>query len=200
MLAAMNAPYLVTLPAMYTDLHTGALLEAAELTADQWTQLGQGHSELGRVLLDEFGVRQMFHPHADAHVDDDVRTTRFLELTDPANVSLCLDTGYIAYAGGENRALVARHPDRIGFVHLRSIDPTVLAKVRAEGMSFAQGCPGRRDGRAGPGRAVDAGPARRPERPRRPADGDCRARPVPGPPDVRYRSPPAPTAIIAAAG
>ena len=85
------------------------------------------------MLLDEFGVRNMFHPHADAHVDDDVRTTRFLELTDPVYVSLCLDTGYIAYAGGENRALVARHPDRIGFVHLRSIDPTVLAKVRAEG-------------------------------------------------------------------
>lgn len=138
LLAAMDAPYLVTLPAMYTDLHTGALLEPRELTAEQWTALGRGHSELGRVLLDEHGVRQVFHPHADAHVDADASITRFLELTDPTTVSLCLDTGHVAYAGGDNRAIVAAHPERIGYVHLKSIDPQVLTKVRAEGLSFAQ--------------------------------------------------------------
>jgi inosose dehydratase len=98
----------------------------------------RGHSELGRVLLEEFGVRQMFHPHADAHVDGNASITRFLELTDPATVSLCLDTGHVAYVGGDNRAIVAQHPDRIGYVHLKSVDPAVLARVRAEGMSFAQ--------------------------------------------------------------
>lgn len=110
----------------------------AELTPQQWTQLGDGHSELGRVLQDEHGVRQMLHPHADAHVDREDRIERFLELTDPATVSLCLDTGHVAYAGGDNRAIVAKHPHRIGYVHLKSIDPDVLARVRAEGMSFAQ--------------------------------------------------------------
>ena len=140
LLAAMDAPYLVTLPAMYTDLQTGELLEPAELTPEQWTTLGSGHSELGRVLLDEFGVRQMFHPHADAHVDDDVRTSRFLELTDPTTVWLCLDTGHIAYAGGDNRAIIARHPDRIGYIHLKSVDPDVLEKVRTEKLSFPRPC------------------------------------------------------------
>jgi inosose dehydratase len=138
LLAAMNAPYLITLPAMYTDLQTGALLEPAELTAAQWTGLGDGHSELGRVLLGEFGVTQVFHPHADAHVDGNATIDRFLELTDPATVSLCLDTGHIAYVGGDNRAVVAKHPGRIGYVHLKSVDPAVVARVRAEGMSFAQ--------------------------------------------------------------
>ena len=79
----------------------------------------------------------MFHPHADAHVDREDRIGRFLELTDPATVSLCLDTGHVAYAGGDNRAIVAKHPDRIGYVHLKSFSPDVLARVRAEGMSFA---------------------------------------------------------------
>ena len=41
LLAAMDAPYLVTLPAMYTDLYTGELLEPRELTAEQWTTLGR---------------------------------------------------------------------------------------------------------------------------------------------------------------
>ena len=76
LLAAMGAPHLITLPAMYTDLHTGALLEPAELTPALWSALGTGHGELGRVLLDEFGVRQMFHPHADAHVDGNASITR----------------------------------------------------------------------------------------------------------------------------
>jgi inosose dehydratase len=138
LLTALDAPYLVTLPAMYTDLHTGALVEPAELTDEQWKQLGAGHSELGRILLDESGVRQVFHPHADAHVDGNASITRFLGLTDPATVSLCLDTGHVAYVRGDNRALVADHPNRIGYIHLKSIDPTVLEKVRAEGLSFAQ--------------------------------------------------------------
>jgi inosose dehydratase len=138
LLAAMNAPYLITLPAMYTDLHTGELLEPAELTSEQWRLLADRHSELGRVLHEEYGVRQMFHPHADTHVDHEDRITRFLELTDPASVWLCLDTGHVAYAGGDNRAIVARYPDRIGYVHLKSINPGVLSRVRAQGLSFAQ--------------------------------------------------------------
>jgi inosose dehydratase len=101
-------------------------------------ELGTGHSALGRLLQEEYGVRQMFHPHADAHVDGNASITRFLELTDPATVSLCLDTGHVAYVGGDNRAVVAQHADRIGYVHLKSVDPQVVAKVRADGMSFAQ--------------------------------------------------------------
>lgn len=138
LLAAMDAPYLITLPAMYTDLHTGRPLEPAELTAQRWAALCDGHSELGRLLLEESGVMQMFHPHADTHVQHEDQIGRFLDDTDPASVWLCLDTGHIAYAGGDNRAVVARHPGRVGYVHLKSIDPVVLARVRAEGMSFAR--------------------------------------------------------------
>lgn len=138
LLVAMDAPYLVTLPAMYSDLYTGELLEPAELTPRQWTTLGDGHSELGRILLDESGVRQMFHPHADAHVDTEHSVDRFCEVTDPDSVWLCLDTGHISYAGGDNRAIVARHPTRIGYVHLKSIDPVVLRRVRAENLPFAE--------------------------------------------------------------
>lgn len=138
LLAEMHAPYLITLPAMYTDLHTGELLEPRELTPQQWVALGDGHSELGRMLQEEYGVRQMFHPHGDTHVDTEARIARFLECTDPATVSLCLDTGHLAYAGGDNRAIVAKYPDRVGYVHLKSIDPEVLATARNQGMSFAQ--------------------------------------------------------------
>ncbi len=137
LLTALDAPFLITLPVMYTDMYTGALLEPAELTPEQWSTLGAGHSELGRVLEQEYGVRQMCHPHADTHVDTEANIDRFLEVTDPATVPLCLDTGHVAYAGGNSQAIVARHPDRIGYVHLKSVSSDVLVKVRQEAMSFA---------------------------------------------------------------
>ena len=177
----MDAPYLITLPAMYTDLYGGALLEPAELTAEQWRSLGDGHSELGRILRDEYGVRQMFHPHADAHVDGDASIDRFLQLTDPATVSLCLDTGHVAYAGGDNRAIVAKHSERIGYIHLKSVNPKVIARVRDEGMSFADAVQHGAMVEPAAGEARHATPAGRPRRPRCAAVGDRRARHVPGP-------------------
>jgi inosose dehydratase len=138
LLAAMDAPYLITLPAMYTDLYTGELLEPADLSPKQWHALGAGHSRLGKTVLEETGVAQMFHPHADTHVATEDDIARFLKLTDPATVSLCLDTGHVAYAGGDNQAIVARHLDRIGYVHLKSVSPAVMKKVREEALSFAQ--------------------------------------------------------------
>lgn len=46
LLAAMNVHHLVALPEMHTDLHTGALTQPAELTAEQWGDL----AALGRDL------------------------------------------------------------------------------------------------------------------------------------------------------
>lgn len=52
-------------------------------------------------------------------------------------MSLCLDTGHVSYVGGDSHAIVAQHADRIGYVHLKSVDHVVVARVRAEGISFA---------------------------------------------------------------
>src|SRR6185312_13673062 len=67
LLAAMDVHHLVVLPEMCTDLHTGALTQPAELTAEQWRDLVDGQSELGRVVRDQFDVRLGFHPHVDTH-------------------------------------------------------------------------------------------------------------------------------------
>ena len=63
---------------------------------------------------------------------------RFLESTDASTVSLCLDTGHIAYCGGDNVALIERFGDRIGYVHLKQADPAVLSQVQNEGLGFAE--------------------------------------------------------------
>jgi hypothetical protein len=93
----------VFLPAMYRDLSDGRELEPAELDAGQWRTLTDGAGHIARVLAEETGMRLVFHPHAESHVETDVQVRRFLAGTDPERVGLCLDTGHVAYTGGDAR-------------------------------------------------------------------------------------------------
>ena len=141
LLTALGARHLVLLPEQYTDMHTGAATESGDIDPEQWRNLTSGYSQLGRILHDEFGVELVFHPHADTHVDTQVRVERFLADTDPEFVNLCLDTGHISYCDGDNIAIIESFPDRIRYVHLKQVDPAVRARVRAENLSLAEAVP-----------------------------------------------------------
>lgn len=136
---AVGARHLVLLPTLYrAEDGSGGFREPAELTGAQWTDLTTGVTRLGRILAEELDVRLAFHPHADTHVGTQPQVERFLADTDPEWVSLCLDTGHISYHGGDNLELIANHPERIGYVHLKQVDPAVTARVAAEGLSLAE--------------------------------------------------------------
>lgn len=139
LLAAVGAEYLVHLPEQYTDQHTGEATEGAELDNQQWKNLVSGTDELARFLFEEYGVKLVFHPHADTHVDTQERIERFLSDTDPELVNLCLDTGHVAYCEGDNIDIIRKFPDRISYVHLKSVDPAVRARVIEEKLSLADG-------------------------------------------------------------
>ena len=138
LLSAVGAKHLIHLPEQYTDMHTGEATEAADLAGEQWNNLIAGTNELGRVMLEEYGIELVFHPHVDTHVDTQERIERFLQDTDPRYVNLCLDTGHIAYAGGDNVAIVRGFPDRIHYVHLKLVDPEVRERVRRENIPLSE--------------------------------------------------------------
>lgn len=139
LLSAVGAEYLVHLPEQYTDQHTGEATEGADLDAEQWKNLVTGTDELARFLLEEYGVKLVFHPHADTHVDTQDRIERFLTDTDSELVNLCLDTGHVSYCEGDNIEIIERFPERITYVHLKSVDPVVRARVIEENLSLADG-------------------------------------------------------------
>ena len=137
--AAMGAEHLIFVPVPgYRDDTTGAHLEPAELDDEQWARLIRSTDELGKAISEEYGVRLQFHPHADSHVETQAQTERFLEETDPRFVSLCLDTGHLAYRRADVRAIIRAYPDRIGYVHIKQMDPQIVAKAEAEDLSFGQ--------------------------------------------------------------
>ncbi|MDI3387024.1 sugar phosphate isomerase/epimerase [Streptomyces sp. B-S-A8] len=133
---AAGAGHLVVIPAFWRDDKTGEVLEDRELTAGQWRHLAEGTERLGRELRERHGLRIVVHPHADTHVDTEENVARLLDATDPDLVSLCLDTGHYAYCGGDSLKLIETYGERIGYLHLKQVDPGVLAAVRAEDLPF----------------------------------------------------------------
>ena len=119
---ALGAKNLIFVPVPgYRDDVTGAYHEPAELSPDRWQALIDNSNTLGKVLAEEYGLRMQFHPHADYHVETQAQTERFLEETDPAFVSLCLDTGHLAYRRADVPAIIRKYPDRIGYVHIKQM-------------------------------------------------------------------------------
>ncbi len=136
--AAAGAHHLVFIPPLLRDEKTGARTEPAELDGRQWATLTAAASKLGQILLNDFDVRLCLHPHADTHIQTQPEIERFLDGTDPDYVWLCLDTGHVAYGGGDVIGLIRRYGSRVGYVHIKQMDPGVLAEVHAEGLSFGE--------------------------------------------------------------
>lgn len=136
---AVGAEHLVFVPVPgYRDDITGGYLEAAELDEDAWKTLVTSADELGKIVAEDYGLKLQFHPHADSHVETQAQTERFLEETDPRWVNLCLDTGHLAYTRADNVAIIRGYPDRIGYVHIKQMDPAIVERAEREDLAFGQ--------------------------------------------------------------
>ena len=136
---ALGASNVVFVPVPgYRDDVTGAYHEPAILDAAAWAALTRNSNELGRILLEEYGVHLRFHPHADYQVETQEQVERFLAETDPRFVSLCLDTGHLAYRRADVPGLIRKYPERVGYVHIKQMDPGIAARAANEDLAFGQ--------------------------------------------------------------
>jgi len=132
----LGAEHLVVIPDLWRSDATGEALEPRQLSDEQWQKLAVGHDRLGKALLEEFGMRQQFHSHADSHVGTYREVERFLTETDERYTNLCLDTGHFAYYGGDNLKLMEQYPSRVGYLHLKQIDPDQIFDVLKNDVPF----------------------------------------------------------------
>jgi inosose dehydratase len=135
-LTPLGARYLILLPEGYTDFD-GNLTGSPTLSDDEWADLNKGMSELARYVKEQHGLELVFHSHADSHVGTQEEIVRFLEGTDPDYVGFCLDTGHVAYCGGDSLAVIEQYPDRVQYVHLKQVDPAIRQRARGEKLGFA---------------------------------------------------------------
>jgi inosose dehydratase len=137
LLAALEAPFLVLIDDTYSNLFTGKPTHPKRLAPEAWKRLIDTTHRVADLAHDRFGLRLVFHPHAETHVEYEDQIEAFLEQTDPKRVGLCLDTGHHAYRGGEPIAFLRRHHRRIPYLHLKSVDAEVQKRVTDENIPFA---------------------------------------------------------------
>ncbi len=106
---------------------------------EEWELLCGGLNRLGKLSLEKYGVALTFHHHMGTVVQSAAEVERMMEGTDPAYVSLLFDTGHFAYCGEDPLAMAKKYAGRIKHVHLKDIRPDVVAKVKADKMSFLDG-------------------------------------------------------------
>jgi inosose dehydratase len=135
---ATGGKHIVVIPEVWRHHKTGEPVENRELTEEQWEQKTSGLDELGRRILEEYGLHVQFHSHADSHVGYQPDIERLLESTNPEWVNLCFDTGHIAYYGGDCLELIERYPDRIGYLHLKQVNPQIVEQVLDKDLSFPE--------------------------------------------------------------
>ena len=136
--AAVGGKHIVVIPDPWRHHKTGEPVEDRELPADQWRQLTRGLDGLGRRVLDEYGLHVQFHSHADSHVGYQPEIERLLHDTNPEWVNLCLDTGHVAYYGGDCVELIEKYPERIGYLHLKQVNPEIISQVLDKDLSFPE--------------------------------------------------------------
>jgi inosose dehydratase len=138
LLQECGAQYLVLIDDTYTDLFTGEPTGATRLKPEEWKRLLEGTNFLARLAAEKFGLKLTFHPHAQTHVESEEQIEELLEGTDPAYVSLCLDTGHHAYCGGEPVRFLAKHFSRVAYLHLKSVDAEKQRMVAQTQSPFAR--------------------------------------------------------------
>lgn len=136
LLAELEAEYLLLIDDVYTDLISGEGTAAATLGQDGWSRLIESVVEVAEIAR-AHGLKLVFHPHADTHVESEEQIERFLADT-PMTVGLCLDLGHHAYAGEDPITFFRRHAARIPYLHIKSVDPVVLARVVRDGLPFGR--------------------------------------------------------------
>jgi inosose dehydratase len=100
-----------------------------------WRRLGEN---LSRVVerAAAAGVKICYHNHVGSYVESPGECARLVELLPATGASLCFDTGHYAYGGGDPTSFVRDCSQLIGHLHLKDVDPDILAQARTAGWSF----------------------------------------------------------------
>jgi inosose dehydratase len=107
----------------------GSVTAADGLNAEQWKRGAELVSQVA-LRARESGLRSAFHHHAGSFVETPAELDRMLTLTDPQLLGVCLDTGHYFYGGGDPIEFARTQGKRVWHLHLKDIQPEVLANVR----------------------------------------------------------------------
>ncbi|MFN3846639.1 MAG: TIM barrel protein, partial [Paracoccaceae bacterium] len=84
------------------------------------------------------GITLVYHHHMGTIVESPDEIDALMAATGP-HTHLLFDAGHCIFGGGDPVAVLRKHVARVRHFHAKNIRPDVVARVRAEGLSFLQG-------------------------------------------------------------
>lgn len=116
--------------------NAGRVTPEMGLTDAEWEAFAEGTNKIARAVKDETGLRLVFHHHCAGYVETPQEVDKLFELTDPALVGLCLDTGHYQFAGGDPLAFLKQNAGRVWHMHFKDCQPEVAKRSREEGWDY----------------------------------------------------------------
>jgi inosose dehydratase len=128
------------LAAAGADVFNAALVADDDWSAPQrlddagWANLARNLAEVEK-RVEQDGLTLALHPHAGTQVESAEEIERALAATD---VGVCFDTGHLLIGGVDPVDFVRRHGERIVHAHLKDVDGSTAARLRAGELSLVQ--------------------------------------------------------------
>ena len=138
--ATMPAPFLVLADDNGEDTvrtkMAGRITPELGLSAEEWKVFTGGANKIAREVFEQTGLLTVLHHHCAGYVETPHEIARFLDLTDPRFMGLVFDVGHYYHGAGREDCDVAaaldRFADRVWYVHLKDLDPSVARRCREE--------------------------------------------------------------------
>jgi inosose dehydratase len=118
------------------ERYAGRITPDHMLPPAEWPTFASGAERIARAVREETGLRTVFHPHCGGYVETPTEIDALMSHTDPSVLGLVLDTGHIAYGGGDPVHVLHRHADRIWHVHYKDCADTVASDARRRGLGY----------------------------------------------------------------
>jgi inosose dehydratase len=122
LLSALNCRHVIVMD----ESETYPAATPGLLPEDRWPQALAMIRHAQALLEGDYGLTLHFHPHVGTFIEREAQIDRLLAETE---VSLCFDTGHHAFWDQDPPAYMAKVWDRIGYLHLKNVDPKVRARV-----------------------------------------------------------------------
>ena len=104
--------------------------DVPRLSEAGWDRLVALVEEIARETV-EAGHRVAFHQHAGTFIETPAEMDRLMDRTDPRVLGVCLDVGHWTVGGGDPVEAARAFGERVVHVHLKDVDPDVLAGIRS---------------------------------------------------------------------
>lgn len=114
----------------------GRSKDAARLKGQSKREFHSLVSEIGRVCLTEFDLIAAAHPHAGSFLEFEDEIDDLMDATDPASVTLAIDTGHSLYADIDPASLFAKYAKRTSYVNFKDVSGPVLTRARDNALPF----------------------------------------------------------------